>query len=450
MIKRTWFITFLLGAALPLCAAPGADWKVLSHYEKAPIKKQLTDRLTNYVKFDTQSKPTAKASSSSGQLQFAKALAKELKKNGAIHVIVDKSALVTAEVPSNLGRPTPTIALAAHLDTTPGLSGNNIHPQIHTLYKGGDIVLNAQKKLVLNSHNSPQLARAKGHDIITASGDTVLGADGKAGIAIILTLVQYLYDHPQLPHGTLKIIFTPDSTNGLALPASNLAGSQADHTYTLDGGALGELNDETFNAKSFVAVFEGDRTGPLGEALSSSFADNVLMASDFHTLLPRHKRPETTANKNGFIFVDNIVTRKNRTEVTGLLRAFSDQEMQTLVNEVTQSFHTVKNMNLKGKNFSLTFTDQYVNIQKAISPKTLQLAQEAMRAEEITPQRTAARKKTTGTQLYASGIAAPGLFTGSYNTGSLLEYADVDVMEAAFRTVLRILSLQTLPPTAPL
>ncbi len=443
---QKWAI-LLMTCFLPFGLCAQENWKVLTRYEKAPVKKQLTDRLVDYVKIDTQSKPSAKVPSTAGQLKLAKALAKELKKNGATNVKVDKSGLVTAEIASNLNKSAPTVAFITHLDSAPGFPSQNVRPQVHTNYKGGELVINSAKGLVLNAYNAPQLARAKGHDIITASGDTILGADGKAGAAILLTAAQYFYDHPQLPHGTVKLVFSPDSYTGTGIRQLDTTALGADVAYALDAPEMGQLVDETFSAKTFQAVFEGDRTVDIGRAVSSPFADNVLMASDFHTLLPRTKRPETTAYKNGFIYVSNITTQGNRTEVAGVLQAFSDEEMEQLTQEVTQAFNTVKSMNYKGKNFSLTFTEQDKNFKKAIPALSLRKAEEAMQAEEITPLRTASRTTTDGARLAEKGLAAPGLSTGYYNAPGLLEYADVDVLEAAFRTVMRLTSLWAVSPT---
>ena len=422
-------------------AQNAADWKSITQYDKAAAKKQLTQRLTKYVTFDTQAQESDKVPSTPGQIKFAKELAKELKKNGAANVKVDAFSAVTAEIPSNLNKPAPVIAFFAHMDTALEASGRNVKPQIHSNYQGGDIVINAAQKLALNTYNAPQLLRAKGHDIITASGNTLLGADDKAGIAIIMTLVQYLYDHPSLPHGTIKIAFTPDEETGVGIGHFNVPAFGADYGYTLDGSDLGELTVETFYAKSFTVNFEGYRAVHPGLAMHSPFADNVLMASDFHTLLPRHKRPETTADRRGFILVDSITTQEDKTEIKGILRAFSTEEMDTLVRDVTQAFNTVKSMNPAGKNFSLTFADQYKNMKDALPDPVIHLAEMAMQAEEITPKRHAARGGTDGSQLSFMGLPTPNLFSGQYNMHSKLEYADVDVMEASLRTLLRLTSL---------
>ena len=435
----------LSAALLVLCCAPflatAQDWKAATHYDKAAVKKQLTERFTRYVTYDTQSNDGATAvPSTPGQLKFAKELAKELKKNGAQNVRVSKQGFVTAEIPANTQKPAPVIGLFAHLDTAPGTSGKDVKPQVHAKYNGGDIVVNADKKLVLTPANAPQLLRANGHDIITASGGTLLGADDKTGVAILLTLTQFLYDHPTLPHGTVKIAFTPDEEIGEGIGHFDVAAFGADFAYTLDGANTGELINETFNAQSFTAVFEGNRSVHPGEAKNSPFADNVLMASDFHTLLPRQKRPETTAGLQGFIWVEDIQTKGDRTEVKGILRAFSQTEMDQLVAEVTQAFNTVKAMNYKGKNFSLTFENEYQNMKEKLPEQVIARAQAAMEQEEITPVLLPARGGTDGATLSWKGLPTPDIFAGQFNIHSELEYADVDVMEASFRTLMRLVT----------
>lgn len=440
--------TAALAAAVLFPLAAGAqetDWKAVTRYDKAEAKKQLTERFSKYVTYDTQSNDKAnKVPSTSGQTKLAKALAKELKKNGAENVKVDKNGIVTAEIPSNSDSQAPTVAFIAHMDTALEASGKDVIPQVHKNYQGGDIVINAERKLVINPANSPQLSRARGHDIITASGGTLLGADDKTGLAIIMTMVQYLNDHPEMPHGTVKVAFTPDEEIGTGVEKFDVASFGADYAYTLDGMDLGELTNETFNAKAFTAVFEGMRAVHPGEAMNSAFSDNLLMASDFHTLLPRHRRPETTADRRGFILVDSITTEGDRSVVKGIIRAFSDEEMQELSGEVTRAFNTVKGMNYKGKNFALTISDQYKNMKAALPEQVVSLAQLAMQSEDITPVLTAARGGTDGSSLSFMGLPTPDIFAGQYNIHSELEYADVDVMESSLRTVLRLISLWNL------
>ncbi len=443
---KNWlrFIALFAMSGLPLLAY-AQDWKAVTHYDKTAIKKQLTDRFTRYVTFDTQSSETASSvPSTPGQIKLAKELVKELKKNGAKNVRLDKSGFVTAEIPANVATKAPTIAFFAHLDTALEASGKNVKPQVHTKYQGGDLVINSEKKLILNPTNAPQLLQGRGHDIITASGGTLLGADDKTGVAIIMTLVQFLYDNPSLEHAPIKIAFTPDEEIGTGIGHFNVPAFGANYAYTVDGGNLGEIINETFNAKSFTVVFEGNRAVHPGEALNSPFADNVLMASDFHTLLPRYKRPESTSGRKGFILVDSIQTQENRTEIKGIIRAFTDTEMDELVNDVKTAFNTVKAMNHKGTGFQLSFTDQYKNMNTVLPKQVVDMAVLAMQQEEITPTITAARGGTDGSQLSFKGLPTPDIFSGQFNIHSELEYADVDVMESSFRTLVRLATLWNL------
>ncbi len=436
-----WLLTGICCALTLTVGAQVTDWKVATKYDKKSAKEQLTKRFTHYVTFDTQSNDqTAKVPSTPGQLQFAKELAKELKKYGAKNVQIDAHSIVTADIPATSAKPAPTVAFIAHMDTALEAPGKNVKPQVHKDYKGGDIVINAEHNIVLNAQNSPQLAQATGHDIITASGGTLLGADDKTGVAIIMTMVQYLYDHPDMAHGPLKIAFTPDEEIGTGIEKLNVEKFAADYAYTVDGSALGELTNETFTGKTFKAVFTGNRAVHPGFAMNSPFADNLLMAADFHTLLPRQSRPDTTSGRRGYIYLDTSSTQGDTTTVTGIIRAFTDAEMNTLVGQLNQALRTVKAMHNKGQ-ATLEITDQYRNFTEKIPAVMITLAQQAMTQEDIKPVLHAARGGTDGSILSFNGLPAPDLFSGQFNIHSEREYADVDVMEASLRTVLRLISL---------
>ena len=436
LLAAAFCCTLTLGVS-----AQVTDWKIATKYDKKSAKEQLTKRFTHYVTFDTQSDPLAtKVPSTPGQVRLAKELAKELKKYGAKNVQVSANAIVTAEIPATSNKPAPTVAFIAHMDTAREVSGKNVKPQTHKDYKGGDIVINAQHNIVINAQNSPQLAQAIGHDIITASGGTLLGADDKTGVSIIMTMVQYLYDHPQMQHGPIKIAFTPDEEVGTGVDKLDVAKFGADYAYTVDGGALGELTTETFTGKAFKAVFTGNRAVHPGFAMNSPFEDNVLMASDFHTLLPRQSRPETTSGHRGYIYLDIFQTQGDTTTVEGILRAFSDEEMNALLAQLNQALRTVKAMHNKGT-ATLEVTDEYRNFNEKLPPLMISLAQNAMTQEGIKPVLHAARGGTDGSILSFKGLPAPDLFSGQFNVHSEREYADVDVMEASLRTVLRLISL---------
>lgn len=422
-------------------AAQNLDWKSSTHYKKADAKAQLIERFNKYVTFDTQADHKAgKVPSTAGQLKLAKELAKELKKYGAQNVKVDKYGIVTAEIEANSKRKSPVIGFLAHLDTGEEISGKDVVPQVHKNYKGGDIVINAQKNIAINPENSPQLARAYGHDIITASGGTLLGADDKAGIAILMTAVEYLDKHPELAHGTVKIAFTPDEEIGAGIEKFDIPAFGAQYAYTLDGGEMGALTDETFNARKFNIIFTGNRAVHPGYAMNSPFTDNILMASDFHTLLPRISRPETTSGRKGYIYVDNISTQGDRTEITGIIRAFTDEETEQLTAQLQQAFKTTKALYPRAQ-AQIDVQDEYKNMKTALPAQVVTLATQAMKAEDISPVLRAARGGTDGAVLSLAGLPTPDIFAGQFNIHSEREYADADVMEASLRTVLRLISL---------
>lgn len=436
-------------ALLPVTVtAQNLDWKSNTHYKKSEAKEQLIAHFNKYVTFDTQADHTAnKVPSSAGQLKLAGELAKELKKYGAQKVKVDKFGIVTAEIPANSKRKSPVIALMAHMDTGEEISGKNVIPQVHHNYKGGDIVINAQKNITINPENSPQLARAYGHDIITASGNTLLGADDKAGIAVIVSAVEYLDKHPELEHGMLKIVFTPDEEIGTGIEKLNPAELGADYAYTFDGGDIGQITNETFIARDFNGSFTGNRAVHPGYAHNSPFTDNLLMASDFHTLLPRISRPETTTGRKGYIYLDVIRTQGDKTEFSGIIRAFTPEEMEQLTAQVNQAFKTTKAL-YPNAQAQITFADRYQNMKQVLPENVTALAQQAMHAEDIEPVLRAARGGTDGAVLSFKGLPTPDIFAGQFNIHSEREYADVDVMEASLRTLLRLVSLWNLQPIA--
>ena len=429
-------------ALLPLlAAAQSLDWKANTHYKKAEAKEQLINRFTKYVTFDTQSNRKAgKVPSTAGQLKFAQELAKELKKYGAQKVKVDKNAIVTAEIEANSKRKSPVIAFLAHMDTAEEITGKNVVAQVHKNYKGGDIVINAQNHIVINPENSPQLARAYGHDIITASGGTLLGADDKTGVAVIMSMVEYLDKHPEFEHGKIKIAFTPDEEIGTGIEKLDIAALGANYAYTLDGSEIGALTDETFNARKFNIVLTGNRAVHPGYAMNSPFTDNLLMASDFHTLLPRISRPETTSGRKGYIYVDQIHTSGNQTEIAGIIRAFTDEDMEQLTAQLRQAFKTAKALYPQAK-AEIDVQDEYKNMKSALPEQVVTMAKQAMKAEDIEPFSRAARGGTDGAHLSLRGLPTPDIFAGQFNIHSEREYADADVMEASLRTVLRLISL---------
>lgn len=405
------------------------DWRVDGPYKKADLKGQLATRLSNYVMQDT--------STPSAQNKFAKQLAKELRSLGVQQVKVSKKGVVTAEIPANV-KTAPTLTFIAQTQTQ---AANNVKPQTHKNYTGGEIMLRAEPRVTLDKYNAPQLTRAYGHDLITGSG-TALGADTKSAVTVLMQAVEFLDQHPAVSHGTIKLAFIPSIAQLTQADADYL---KADYIYALGSEDLGELANETFSARRFTVSFEGNRNVELGTAANSAFADNVLIASDFHTLLPRHMRPDTTSGNRGFIYVDSITHNGNTSQITGEVRAFSQEDLQSLSQEVTRAFNTVKALHHKAKNFNLSWQDSAQNIKPNIPNIVLTQAQNAMRAEDITPQLIAVRTENLSSQLVPFGLFAPSLFTGHYNAQQDVEYVDLDVMESSFRTVMRLITDTILP-----
>lgn len=427
-MKKILVCLLASGLLSPLCVfAQNLDWKTADTYKKKDLKNQLSARLSEYVKQNT--------AVSSAQVKFGKNLAKELRKYGAENIKTDKNGTVTAEIPANVKGNLPTVTFIALTAS----QAQHANPQTHENYSGGEIVLSASPRVTLDVYNAPQLTRAYGHDLLTADGNAPIGTDTKAGVAVLMQAVQYLDEHPSVSHGKVQLIFLPNTTVNLPFSPETL------YTYTLEQGGLGEMITENFSGKNFQITFEGNRQLPLGETAHSAFADNVLVASDFHTLLPRASRPETTSGTRGFIYVDSIVHDGNKTQITGLIRAFSDDDLNRLSAEVTRAFNTVKSLHNKVHHFTLEFQNTSHNRKDQIAPQALTMAEKALRAEDIFVKKTVSRNETLSSALAEKGYFFPALFTGTYNANTPREYADLDETESSFRTVMRIISQAAIP-----
>lgn len=428
-------------------ASAEQNWKAVLRYDKQATKADLAEHLRKYAAQDSHAELYATAApSTKQQAAFAKELAKELKHIGAANVQVSKTGIVTAEIPSTTNKPAAVLALVAHYDAPQQARAQT--PQTHAKYAKGDITLNKEKDIRLTEENSTQLLRAHGHDFLTSDGTAAFGADSKAGLALAMTLADALLGHSSLQHGLIKIVLLPDAPSHAGAAALDTQALGADAAYVLDGSDLGEIAAGNFSGRSFTAVFEGRRDIPLGQAVSSAFSDNLLMASDFHTLLPRHARPEATSGTQGYITVDNIVTNGNRSTVTGHIRAFTEADLQQLSNQVSGAFKTVKAMYPRRTGAELTFEDQFENAQGHIPPVLIQSLEKAFRQEDISPKRISVRNNTDFAVLTLHGLPAVGVFTGVFHGGEPLEYADVDILEAALRAMMTaVLNIENYPPS---
>lgn len=408
-MRKILTLCCLLGLSWPLYAQ-STQWKAVLRYDKQAAQTDLIQRLQKYTPPSTE---TAK-----GRTALAKLLAKELKNAGAQNVKTGADGSVSALIPATTPQSVPTLALGAFLPPQAGAEA-----RLQAKYNGGDLWVDKTQNIRLTEYDNPQLLEAHGHDLVLAPN-----ADGRAGAAVLLTLADYLLGHPAIAHGPIYLFFMQDPQ----APAP----VQAKYAYVLNGGRLGEMVTETFAGKSFEAVFEGDRTPNPGQAMGSAFADNLLMAADFQTLLPRQSRPENTSGRRGFVWVTDLETRGNVSTVRGIVRAFDAQEMQQLTDQVQQAFQTVKALNPKNKKTSLQFKEEFQNLQGKLPPALLSSLQAALRQEEIPAQTVALRAQNTAAALTDQGLPSLELFCGVFNRGTQLEYADVYIMEAALRTLL--------------
>lgn len=424
---------------LPLLLSAQQNWKAIVRYDKQAAKAQLTERLQKYAAQGSHASPSANTRpTTKEQLAFGKMLVKELKHIGATNVQISKEGVVQADIPTTSTKKLPTLAVVAHYDTTPDSIA--MHPQLVAKYTGGDIVLDRNSNTRLTEANSNQLLRAHGHDFVTSAGKAPFGADAKAGLAIAITLADYLLGNTAVQHGPIKLLFLPDSGTHQGAETADIKGLQAQYAYVLDGKDQGELVTSNFAGRNFTAVFVGRRDIALANAIHSTFTDNLLMASDFHTLLPRQRRPETTSGSRGYIMVDSILTQGEKSTVTGHIRAFTEQDLNDLTRQVQQAFDTVKAMNPNRKNADLILKDQFHNAEAKLPVVMLQQLEAAMRQEDIQPKRISVRDNTDAAVLTSRGLPATSVFTGVFHGKESLEYADVDVMEASLRSLMTLLS----------
>ncbi len=289
--------------------------------------KDVLERFLGYIKVDTQSSeesdtvPTTKT-----QLEFAKKLGEELKAIGLKDVSVDENGYVMATLESNIDKKVPTIGFIAHMDTSPDLSGTNINPRIVEKYDGQDIVLNKEKNIVLKINEFPEILEYKGQDIVVTDGNTLLGADDKAGIAEIITAMEYLINHPEIKHGTIKVGFTPDEEVGKGADHFDVKKFGADLAYTLDGGGIGELECETFNAAKAKVIIEGRNVHP-GSA-KNKMTNAVLVANKFINMLPENEVPERTEGYEGFFHLLSVKSEVETAELNYIIRDFDRKNLK--------------------------------------------------------------------------------------------------------------------------
>ena len=402
----------------------------------------VVERFLKYVKYTTQSDShTGLNPSTPGQVEFAQVLGEEMKALGMQDVTVDSYGYVMGFLPSNMERETPAVGFIAHMDTSPEMSGKHVNPQIITNYAGNDILLNKEKNIVLTTEEFPELANYVGQTLITTDGNSLLGADDKAGIAEILTAMEYLILHPEIKHGKLCICFTPDEEIGQGPDHFDVKKFGAKFAFTVDGGELGELEFENFNAANARLVFKGRNFHP-GYA-RNKMVNSIAVANEFLAGLPKKEIPENTSGYEGFFHVYSFCGDVEKTVVDILIRDFDRDRfewrkntIENGVREFTKRYGLVIDLELK---------DQYYNMREKIEPVyyIIDIAKQAMQEVDVKPQIVPIRGGTDGARLSFMGLPTPNLFTGGHNFHGRYEYIPVNAMEKAVQVIVRIAELCT-------
>lgn len=399
----------------------------------------VTDRFLKYVKFDTKSDENSGVTpSTSGQMVFAKYLKEELEGLGLTEITLDDNAYLMATLPANTDEKIPTIGFIAHLDTSPDMSGTNVNPQIVD-YKGGDIVLNAEQSIVLSPSQFPELNDYVGETLITTDGTTLLGADDKAGIAEIVTAIEYLKNHPEIKHGKIRIAFNPDEEIGQGAHKFDVDLFGADWAYTMDGGAVGELEFENFNAAVARITFKGRNVHP-GYA-KDKMINAIRVANKFATMLPESETPEHTEGYEGFYHVVGVEGSVEETTLTYIIRDHDrarfearKKELEHLTCKINEEFLGVATLDMK---------DQYYNMREKIEPvmHVIDIAKQAIENVGVTPKVQPIRGGTDGAQLSFKGLPCPNIFAGGLNFHGRYEFVPVSSMEKAAQVVVEICKL---------
>jgi tripeptide aminopeptidase len=401
------------------------------------LAPELLDRFQRYVRVDTQSRRDGtQTPSTPGQLELGRILVAELEAIGLEDVDLDRNGYVTATLPATV-QETPVIGLLAHLDTSPDAPGAGVEPLVHRAYDGGRIEL-PRGGTVLDPEAMPVLAGKLGHDIVTSSGDTLLGADDKAGMAEVMTAVAYLAANPELPRPTLRVGFTPDEEIGLGPRLFDVERFGALCAYTLDGSQPGELQDETFSGSEVTLTVRGVEVHP-GWAKGTLVNAARLVARIFAALPFDTLTPETTDEREGFIHPYEMRGTAGEAMLRAIVRDFDDDRLAAHIDLLR---HTAEEIVASAPGATLQFdvVEQYPNMKRYLAdlPEAVATAERALRAEGIEPVRTPIRGGTDGSRLSAMGLPTPNLFTGGHEYHSVREWASVQDMASAAATVVRL------------
>lgn len=402
--------------------------------------EKLINRFIKYVKMETTSNESSiTVPSTKDQLEFANKLAKELEEIGLSDVSVDDKGYVMATLPANIEKTLPVVGFIAHMDTSPDMSGLNVQPKIIHNYDGNDIVLNEEKNILLSAKDFPELKDHIGMDLITTDGTTLLGADNKAGIAEIVTAMEYLVNHPSIKHGEIRVGFTPDEEIGRGADYFDVEKFNADFAYTVDGGPIGELEYENFNAASAHITIQGRNVHP-GSA-KNKMINSITVAMELNSMLPLHQVPEATEGYEGFFHIVHFEGSVEKTKTSYIIRDHSKEKFEEKKQFIENAIAYLNNK--YGDIITIDLKDSYYNMKEKIEPviHIVDLAKKAMEDIGISPIIKPIRGGTDGARLSYMGLPCPNIFTGGLNYHGKYEYISIQGMEKAYYTILRIIEM---------
>jgi len=406
------------------------------------MNKHIADRFCDYAKIDTQSDPDSTTfPSTEKQKDLSRVLVKELLEMGLEDAHLDEFGYVYATLKSNVAKEVPTICFCAHVDTSPDCTGANVKPIIHKNYQGQDLVLPDDNSQVIKSSEHPYLKERIGDDIITASGTTLLGADDKAGVAVIMDFVQYMVNNPQLPHGDIRILFTPDEEIGRGVDYVNIEKLAADYGYTLDAGKRGSYEDETFSADGATLNFYGVSAHP-GYA-KGKLVNALKVAGDFLNRLPKNEfSPETTSGREGFVHPVTMGGVAEHAWVKFIVRDFQTAKLAEHEARLKSIAEATIN-DYPGTKLEMTVEEQYRNMKEVVelTPAISDYAIEAIKMAGIEPRLSSARGGTDGSRLSFMGLPCPNIFTGEMAFHGKHEYVSVQDMEKSREVLVHLAGL---------
>ncbi|WP_119789675.1 peptidase T [Flavobacterium anhuiense] len=411
--------------------------------------QHIIDRFISYVTIDTESDPNSQTTpSTQKQWNIANKLVDELKTIGLEDVTIDDKAYIMATLPSNVDHEVPTIGFVSHFDTSPDFSGANVKPQIVENYDGKDIVLNAEKNIVLSPDYFKDLLLYKGQTIITTDGTTLLGADDKAGITEIVSAMEYLVQHPEIKHGKIRIGFTPDEEIGRGAHHFDVEKFGAQWAYTMDGSQIGELEYENFNAAGAKITFRGKSVHP-GYA-KGKMINSMLLANDFINELPKGETPQETRGYEGFFHVHHIKGNIEETVLELIIRDHNRKKFEKrkeLIHKLAKQFNKKFAKKFGEDIVTAEVKDQYYNMKEKVLPVKyiVDIAEKAMRELNIKPIIKPIRGGTDGSQLSFMGLPCPNIFAGGHNFHGKYEYVPAESIQKATDVIVKIAELTAIP-----